>query len=140
MIIFYNQKRLSLNFKSSCSQKLFKIGVFIEKIDHRCFFANIAKYLRKFFCKHLRTAASALIITYYNNKLSNQVLGIYWQKHNVEWFLLRRLLDLVRDIRILTGLDRFCSLFNVYSRYLKKKKSTRDIQRPVFQGGKKSKA
>ena len=35
-------------------------------------------------------------------------MGNCWQKHNVEWFLLRRFLDLVRYVRILTDLDRFC--------------------------------
>ena len=48
---------------------------------------------------------------------------------NVEWFLLR-FLDLVRDIRILKGLDRSYPLPNVYSWYSKKKKSTRDTSRP----------
>ena len=47
---------------------------------------------------------------------------------------------MVRDIRILTGLDRFCPLLNVYSWYSKKKKSARDILRPGFLGGKKLRA
>ena len=38
----------------------------------------------------------------------------YWasagKSINMEWFLLRRFLDLVRDIKILAGLDRFCPL------------------------------
>ena len=71
--------------------------------------------------EHLETAASSLIITYYDHTLGNKVLGMCQQKHNVEWFLLRRFLHLVRDIRILTGLDRFCPLLNVYSWYLKQK-------------------
>ena len=116
MTILHDQKTLSLNFKSSCSQMFFKIGVLIKKrIHHRCLLANIAKFLMNtYFEERLQTAASALIMTYYNHKVSYQVLGTCWQKHNMEWFLLR-FLDLVRHIRILMGLDdRSCRLLNVY--------------------------
>ena len=119
MIIFNVEKTFSSNFKCSRSQIFFNIGVLFEKI-----------YLKEnppqlFSCKHCEIfkstysemAPSALVMIYYNHKVSNYVLGTYRQKHNVEWFLLRRFLDLVRDIRILTGLDDrfcFCLLLNVY--------------------------
>ena len=75
MIMFHDQKTLSLNFKRSRSQMFFKISVLIEKIYKKenppqLFFANIAKFLESYFKEHLRTAASALIITY-NHKVSN---------------------------------------------------------------------
>ena len=47
---------------------------------------------------------------------------------------------MVRDISILTGLDRFYPLLNVYSWYLKKKKFIPDIKRPGFLGGNESRA
>ena len=78
-----------------------------------CKYCKIFK--NAYFEEHLRTTASAVIVTYYDHKVSNYVLGTCRQKLNVEWFLLRRFLDLVRDIRILTGLvDRFCPLRNFY--------------------------
>ena len=77
MIIFHDQKTISLNFKSSRSQMFFKIGVLIEKIYLKenppqvfsCKYCEI--YKNSYFEEHLRTAASALIITYYNHKLGN---------------------------------------------------------------------
>ena len=77
MIIFHDQKTLSLNFKSSHLQMFFKIGVLNEKIYKKenppqvfsCKYCKIFK--NSYFEEHLRMAASALIITYFNHELGN---------------------------------------------------------------------
>ena len=77
MITFHDEKAHSLNFKSSRLQIFFEIDVLIEKIYYKenppqvfsCKYCEIFK--NSYFEEHLRTAASALIITYYNHKLGN---------------------------------------------------------------------
>ena len=75
MIIFHDQKTLSLNFKSSRWQIFFKIGVLVEEINKKenppqvfsCKYCEIFK--NSCFEEYLGTAASSLIIT--NHKVGN---------------------------------------------------------------------
>ena len=113
MIMSHDKKTLSLNFKSSCSQMFYKIGVLIEN-PPRVFSGKYCKIFKdSYFEEHVQMAASSIIT--YNIKLVITYWAYACKSINVEWFLLRRFLDLVRNIRILIGLDRFCPLLNVYS-------------------------
>ena len=67
-----------------------------KRLQHRHFLVNIAKFFRAtYFQEHLRMAASALLIKY------RASANLFLFKNNVEWFLLRRFVDLVRIYFIL---------------------------------------
>ena len=118
-MIFHDQKTLSLNFKSSRSQMFFKIGIlklfalFTRK--HQCWNYFLIKlqgcrpvillkrdsntdsflecsgiFKNIYFEEHLRTAASVL-----------QIIELAISTVHLGWFLLRRLVDLVRVYSLL---------------------------------------
>ena len=129
-MIFYDQKALSLNFKGSRSQMFFKIdllkhfAIFTRK--HLCWSYFLIKlhgcrpsillkkgfntdvflecyeiFKNTYFEEHLRTAASVLLII--KSAISTGHLSIYFfnQRQNAGWFLLRRLVDLIRVYSLL---------------------------------------
>ena len=107
IIIFHDQKTLSLTFKSNRLQMFLNIykkhpcwSFFYysvkKRLQHRRFPVNIAKFFRTTsFQEHLRTAASVLLINYWASA------NLFLFKNNMEWFLLRRFVDLVRIYFIL---------------------------------------
>ena len=103
MIIFHDQKTLSFHFKNADGwftdgfqhSQEYTCGGFIKKIIQQVFPCDYCKtFKNSYFEEHLRTTASVLIII--------KLVIKYWAsadlflKQNVEWFLLRRFVVLVR--------------------------------------------
>ena len=128
-MIFHDQKTISLNFKSNRSQMFFKIGVlknfaiftgkrlrwitfnkvagledcnFITKRLQQVFSSEYCEIFKNtYFEEHLRTAASVLLIIKLVVSIGHLQTFSFNKKHNMEWFLLRRFVDMIRAYSLL---------------------------------------